>query len=435
MPAGSNNGVNACVNNRANYFIKCFLCDKRVDARHDCVKKEWSRVYGRLEAVFDYGERKRGFLREFERAKRKNDCGEKISTSDFSSVMPVEHAFDLREGGTPLARLRGYGREHACELFVKNEAFNPTGCFKDRETGISVNACLREGKKTVATASSGNAAASLSFYARRAGLRSLLFVPESTPRGKIALMEANGARIIRVKGSIEDAYRACASAREDLEREGARVCTSGIDFFKREGCKVVAFEIFLQLGRVPDWVITPCGDGSNLSGIFKGFQELKEMGLTCKIPRMVGVQIRGGSPLEIGLEKGMFHEPVEIKSPPDSFGDSAQASFNYFFCLRAIEKSGGRIVTVRDEEIACCLAKFARDEKRLLRACIPEPTTAEVLPAFDKLAASGAVKEAECAVLFFSGDGRKTQEELCALLAKFGYFHEAGLLKPYLNGH
>ncbi|MBI5159571.1 pyridoxal-phosphate dependent enzyme [Candidatus Micrarchaeota archaeon] len=240
--------------------------------------------------------------------------------------MPIEYRLNLHEGGTPLVRLHEYRQEYECSLFVKNECENPSGCFKDRGASVSINACLEEEKTKAATASSGNAAASLSLYAKKAGMQSVLFVPKSTPEGKTRVMRENGARIVFVDGAIEDAYRECAQEKEQLESEGARVCTAGIDFLNKEVYKTIAYEIAVALGKTPDWVIVPCGDGSNLSGIAKGFKELKAMGLAEKTPRMAGVQIKGGDPLKKGLERERFAEPIEIENPTDSLGDSAQAS-------------------------------------------------------------------------------------------------------------
>ena len=179
--------------------------------------------------------------------------------------------------------------------------------------------------------------------------------------------------------------------------------------------------MYAQMNIVPDWIIAACGNGSSLRAIYKGFKEMKDAGIISKLPKMVGVQIKGGDPIPQGALLKQFNEPVEIVSPPESLGDSASASFDYFAAVRAITESKGCGIGVTDKEIAICLSEFIHNESKLLNKCIPEVVTAQILPALEKLLKKKIIKKNQNVVLFFSSHAINDRDHLKELLLKYGY--------------
>ena len=340
----------------------------------------------------------------------------------FSEMLPAKKRVDLGEGGTPLYHLKKYLHEFKINLFIKNDGVNPSGVYKDRESSIAINRCLEKGIKKVTLSSTGNAAQSISLYANKANIQTLLFISGKTSKEKIRKMLNNGAKLIILKdGSMEDAFKANRDLANFLESEGIWDCNPGVDWLRREGSKTIAYEMYAQMNIVPDWIIAACGNGSSLRAIYKGFKEMKDAGIINKLPKMVGVQIKGGDPIPQGALLRQFNEPVEITSPPESLGDSASASFDYFAAVRAITESKGCGIGVTDKEIAKCLSEFIHKENELLNKCIPEVVTAQILPALEQLLKKNVIKKNQNVVLFFSSHAINDRDHLKELLLKYRY--------------
>lgn len=403
---------------------RCLLCNKICDPSiHLCVKKnKWINNYGRFEAVFDQKIINKALIDGIEEARLALNNNEKISIWNFSEMLPAKKRIDLGEGGTPLYKLENYLQKYNVNIFIKNEGTNPSGVYKDRESSIAINRCLEKGIKKVALASTGNAAQSISLYANKANIQTLLFISGKTPKEKITKMLNNGAKLIILKeGSMEDAFKANRDLAIFLESEGIWDCNPGVDWLRREGSKTIAYEMYVQMNIVPDWIIAACGNGSSLRAIYKGFKEMKDAGIINKLPKMVGVQIEGGDPIPRGALLKQFKEPVEIISPPESLGDSASASFDYFAAVRAISESNGCGIGVTDKEIAKCLSEFIYSESELLNVCIPEVVTAQILPALEQLLKKKIMKKNQNVVLFFSSHAINDRDNLKELLLKYGY--------------
>lgn len=403
---------------------RCLLCNRICNpSTHICVNKnKWIHYYGRFEAVFDLKKIGEILIDRIEKAKLAFKNNEKINIWNFSEMLPVKKRIDLGEGGTPLYHLKKYLQEYKINLYIKNDGINPSGVYKDRESSIAINRCLERGIKKVTLASTGNAAQSISIYASKANIQTLLFISGKTSKEKIRKMLNNGAKLIILKnGSMEDAFKANRNLSKFLESKGIWDCNPGVDWLRREGSKTIAYEMYAQMDIVPDWIIAACGNGSSLRAIYKGFKEMKDAGIINKLPKMVGVQIEGGDPIPQGALLKQFNKPVEIISPPESLGDSASASFDYFAAVRAITESKGCGIGVTDKEIAKCLSEFIYKENELLNECIPEVVTAQILPALEKLLKEKIIKKNQNVVLFFSSHAINDRDHLKELLLKYGY--------------
>ena len=162
-------------------------------------------------------------------------------------------------------------------FFVKFEGLNPTGSFKDRGMTVGVSKAIEQGYKTTMCASTGNTSASLAAYSSRAGIKCIVLVPKGKiAMGKIAQAIAYGAEIYQVEGNFDDSLRV---AREICEKDSKILLLNSLNPFRIEGQKTVAFEIAEQLGRVPDYVVLPVGNGGNISAAWKGFNEISEFGI------------------------------------------------------------------------------------------------------------------------------------------------------------
>ncbi len=315
----------------------------------------------------------------------------------------------LGEGGTALVRvnvLESAGSEAV--TFVKNEGQNPTGSFKDRGMTVGVSRARSLGRRRVICASTGNTAASLAAYAARAGLECIVLVPAGgVAQGKLAQARFQGAKVVPLRGSFDDAMRVVVPAAKAVD---AYVLNS-INPYRIEGQKTAAFEIFEQLGgRVPDVVVCPVGNGGNLAAYGKGFQELMALGATDRCPRLIGVQADGAAPIaDAILQDRQSIVPVVDPTTAASairIGNPA----NWSKTLRAIRESGGTAVKVPDSAILEAQRLLATRE-----GIFVEPASAASIAGAIALANRGTFDGSKTIVCIATGHGLKDPE---AVLSK-----------------
>lgn len=241
----------------------------------------------------------------------------------------------LLEGNTPLVPMPRLGRELGCELFVKFEGLNPTGSFKDRGMTAAISESLGRGAKTVICASTGNTAASAAAYAARAGLRSIVLIPEGkVAAGKLAGAIAYGAEVIQIQGSFDDALALVV----EITQKTPIALVNSINPYRIEGQKTSAFEICDALDAAPDWLCLPVGNAGNITSYWAGFKQYGK-----GLPRILGVQAKGAAPLVLGhpIEKPeTVATAIRIGKP--ARGEQA---------LEAAHESNGGIIAVSDAQI------------------------------------------------------------------------------------
>jgi threonine synthase len=247
----------------------------------------------------------------------------------------------LMEGNTPLIPAQRLAEQlgGGFELFIKFEGLNPTGSFKDRGMTAAVSEAYGRDAKAVICASTGNTAASAAAYAARAGMRSVVLIPQGkVAAGKLAGALAYGAQVIQVEGSFDDAL----SMVVQITQKQPICLVNSLNPYRIEGQKSAAFEICDVLGSAPDWLCLPVGNAGNITAYWAGFKqyhELKSSGL----PQVLGVQAEGAAPLVLG-------HPVdkpETVATAIRIGRPARGEQ----ALQAAEESGGRIIAVSDDEI------------------------------------------------------------------------------------
>lgn len=262
-------------------------------------------------------------------------------THDLTKVISFE------EGGTPFLLSKRIGKNIGAEVYFKYEGSNPTGSFKDRGSSIEITKAVELGVKAVCCASTGNMGASLSSYSAKAGVDCKVFVPECIPSIKISQILSYGAGVIKVKGTYADCIKLTEEANQ---RYG--VYLVGDYPYRCEGQKSVGFEIVDQFyWNVPDYVICPLGNGTLARAVWKSFLELKEVGLINKLPKIVGIQSDGCSPI-VDAFKNNYKKPIPIEKA-ETIADAiaCEDPVNGTEALQAIIESGGFAETVSDDEI------------------------------------------------------------------------------------
>ena len=326
----------------------------------------------------------------------------------YAELLPVPRGAPrppLQAGWTPvveaphLASVVGVRR-----LFLKDEGRNPTSSFKDRASSIGVAKALEFGYAAIACASTGNAASSLAGMAASVGLPAYIFVPERAPEPKVAQLLVFGATVFRVRGTYEQAFELCRTACERFHWYNRN---SGTNPFLVEGKKTAGLEIAEQFragplagAGPPDWVAVSVGDGCTIGGIAKGLHEFKRLGLATAMPRMLGVQAEGASPIVRAFE----NRADVIPSGSDTIADSIAVGTprNWRRALAWVRASQGAMIAVPDVEILDAMRATAR-----LGGVFGEPAGVACVAGLRGAVARGIVRRDASALAVITGNGLK----------------------------
>src|SRR5271155_2672161 len=311
----------------------------------------------------------------------------------------------LPAGCTPLIRAdRLAERLGLREVWVKNDAANPTHSFKDRVVSVAVTRARELGFETIACASTGNLANSVAAHGAALGMDSYVFIPANLEEQKILATGIYGTKLVGVDGSYDDVNRLCTEL--CAERDWAFVNINLRPYYA-EGSKTLAFEIAEQLGwELPDRCIVPVASGSLFTKIAAGFQEWTELGLienpARPLPRMNGAQAEGCSPVARAFADG--HDvcrPVKPDTIAKSLAIGNPADGPY--ALDLARRTGGSVDAVSDEEIRAGIALLARTT-----GIFTETAGGVTTAVLSKLAARGDIDPDERVVLVITGEGLKT---------------------------
>lgn len=260
-------------------------------------------------------------------------------------------------GWTPLVAAPKLARRLGLRsLLLKDDGRNPSASFKDRASAVAIQRAREAGRTLVTGASTGNAASATAVLSAAIGMSARIFVPQTAPRAKIAQLLTFGAEVLAVQGTYDQAFDLCLEA---TRRFGWYNRNTGFNPYTREGKKTVSFEIAEQLGwRVPDLVVVPVGDGNILSGVWKGFCELLELGWIERKPRLLAVQAERSNAIVQALAGDGVARPVDGSTVADSISVSLPRDGEA--AVQAILESGGFGVTVTDEAILAAIGEVAR---------------------------------------------------------------------------
>jgi threonine synthase len=309
----------------------------------------------------------------------------------------------LPTGCTPLVRAdRLAERLGLNEVWIKNDAANPTHSFKDRVVAVALARARELGFEVLACASTGNLANAVAAHAAAAGIESYAFIPADLEEQKILATGVYGTKVVAVDGNYDDVNRLCTQL--SAEREGWAFVNINVRPYYAEGSKTLAYETAEQLGwRLPDRIVCPVASGSLFTKIGRGFQEWLDLGLIeGELPAFCGAQAQGCAPVANAFAEG--HEicrPVKPDTIAKSLAIGNPADGPY--ALELARKTGGSIDSVTDEEI--------RDGIRLLAettGIFTETAGGVTVATLAKLAQRGDIDRDESVVAYITGEGLKT---------------------------
>ena len=320
----------------------------------------------------------------------------------WRELLPVrrtESIVSLGEIETPLIPVPRSGGD--ANVLVKDEGRLPTGSFKARGLVMAVAMAKELGVTKIAMPTNGNAGAALAAYASRAGIETVVFCPDDTPEINVREIAAQGARVYRVNGLIDE----CGAIVGKGAAEGLWFDFSTLkEPYRIEGKKTMGLELAAQLGwRLPKAIFYPTGGGTGLIGMWKAFAELEELGwIGPERPRMFAVQASGCAPIVKAWEAGEEHAERWEDAHTVAAGIRVPKAVGDFLILRAVRESGGRAVAVGDPAILQAVADCAEMDGLLL--C---PEGGATLAAYRSALAAGWVEAEDEVVLFNCATGLK----------------------------
>jgi threonine synthase len=375
--------------------LKCKECGESypLDARFVC-----EQCFGPLEVSYDFSD-----LDPAE-ARRKIQAGSR-GIWRYSDFLPFEGrpGDPLEPGLTPLIRAdRLADRLGLGEVWIKNDAANPTHSFKDRVVAVAVAKAQELGFETVACASTGNLANAVAAHAAAAGLDSYVFVPFNLEEQKLLATGIYGTNLVGIRGTYDDVNRLCTELSQT--RPWAFVNVNLRPYYS-EGSKTLAFETMEQLGwKLPDRVVAPIASGSMFTKVAKGMHDWIELGMVeGGMPTFCGAQALGCSPVATAFAEGSDvckpERQPETIAKSLAIGDPADGPY----ALELARNSGGVIESVSDQEI--------RDGIRLLAettGVFTETAGGVTMGVLSKLAEAGEIGSDERVVAYITGEGLKT---------------------------
>jgi threonine synthase len=386
--------------------LRCVCCDATYSTRvpYTCPA---CGIEGILDVVYDYP----AIVRRLTRRSLAARPG--LNHWRYRELLPIREDAALPAvpvGWTPIVDARSLAKHVGVRtLYLKDDGRNPSGSLKDRASSVGVVKAREKRRGIIACASTGNAASSCAGMAASMGLRSVIFVPERAPEPKVTQLLIFGATVLRVRGSYEDAFRLCQRACEQM---GWYNRNCAINPYLVEGKKTAGLEVCEQLGwDVPEWVAVSVGDGCTLAGVWKGFREMKALGLIGRAPRMLGVQAEGAAPITAAYRTGRDVEPME----PESIADSIAVGVprNWRKALAAIRESDGAMINVTDDEILDAVRYTGR-----LAGVFAEPAAAASVAGLRRAVEEGAIGRRATTLAMITGNGLKDTQSARAAVGE-----------------
>ena len=324
--------------------------------------------------------------------------GRKSDIWRYREALPIDNDIEIisfGEGYTPLLPIPFNGRE----ILFKQDHLFPTGSYKDRGAAVMINKLKQLGIKHVVEDSSGNAGASIAAYCARAGIACDIFVPDSTPAGKLKQIAAYGAKIHEIPGGRKAAAK--AALENASEYYYASHCWNP---FFIQGTKTFAYEICEQLGwKAPDTVIVPVGNGTILLGAYMGFKDLLYDGIIERLPRLIAIQAASCAPLYEAFANSSEIAPDYKGRPTIAEGIAIASPIRGAQIIEAVKNTDGNFIAVGDDDILAAL-KLIHAQGYYI-----EPTSAATVAGVMKYITSGYSNE--LIVSTFTGHGLKKSDD------------------------
>jgi threonine synthase len=331
------------------FFYECIDCGKIHESSQitylctDCEKQndENNPPKGVLKTIYDYKELN---------SRYKKDTFDQLVKSGFLDLLPLKTLDSLpflKVGNTPLYKVSSIDNSNfGFELYLKDDSQNPTFSFKDRASAV-VSAFAKENNiDTIVAASTGNAGSSLAGMCAAQKQKAIIFVPAAAPKAKLTQIMMYGAQIVPIDGTYDNAFDMSIEA---TKKYGWYNRNTAFNPLTIEGKKTVSFELFSQLKQnLPDRIFVPVGDGVIISGVYKGFEDLLNLGIIDRIPVIVAVQAIGSSNIIENMDRDKF-----ISTPSKTIADSISVDIprNFRMAKKYIKENFGETILVSDEEI------------------------------------------------------------------------------------
>jgi threonine synthase len=302
---------------------------------------------------------------------------------------------------TPLVRLRALERSLGlAEVWLKDEAQNPTGSFKARGMAAAVTRAVAAGARRFTTPTAGNAGVALAAYGARAGVPVRVYAPRTTPARLLEQVGVHGAELMVQDGHIGDCGKA---SRAWAAESGAFDVSTLREPYRIEGKKTLGLEIAEQMGwALPDAIVYPTGGGTGLIGMWKAFDELRAAGWVAPDarPRLVSVQAEGCAPVVRAFQSGAaatdpWPDPVTVAS-----GLRVPGPLGGALMLRALRETGGGAVAVTDTALTRAAAAVARREGLDM-----SPEGGAAIAALEIMVKTGTIQRDARVVVFNTGAG------------------------------
>jgi threonine synthase len=357
---------------------------------------------------------------------------ERIAARPFSlwrywDLLPLhneENILTMGEGGTPLLHATNLGMMLGRPyIYIKDERQGPTGSFKDRQAALAISVMKEQGITEAVVASTGNVAISYSAYSALAGIKLWAFLTSSVPADKLREVALYGSEVIKVTGTYDQTKQVAA---DFAERKGLSLDRGLKSFAAKESMKTVAFEIAEQLGwrldgdgsrhgtdsiyppldgcrvplfRAPDWYVQAVSGGLGPIGVWKGFLELKEMGLIDRMPKLACIQASGCAPMVNSYAKGLeVAEPVRNPQTLITTVATGYPGQAYTFLRKVILEHGGAFAAVTDDEAFRAMHVMAK-----MDGISMEPASGLAFAGLFKMVSAGTVKPQDVVVVNCSG--------------------------------
>lgn len=373
-----------------NYSLHCISCGKHykpLKDRYTC--DDCGDLLGTLEVIYDYD--KLNIQKNFKKHG---------SLFQFKELLPVKSYTKVDDyiGGTPLYKFDDIvGLD---SLMIKFDGISFSSSYKDRASIIAVNKAIELGYETIYCASTGNAASSLALISAHTNLKTVIFVPSSIPKAKLTQLVVAGAEVLLIDASYDEVFDVSLK----IGRKNGWYCrNSAINPYLLEGKKTGAYEILVQNDyEAPDYCFVGVGDGTVISGICKGFKEFYQLGLTDKIPKVIGVQSETAMTLMNVFNKGEPYLPVEEEVHTVADSISVGNPRDVIKACKYIKSTGGHIISVSDEEIIDAVKDLAK-----MTGVFSEPAGATSFAGVRKLRANDTLKKSDSVCAFVTGNGLK----------------------------
>ncbi len=315
----------------------------------------------------------------------------------YHELLPVDDdqaIVSMGEGWTPLVHSASLGHELGNEnIFIKDERMSPTGSFKDRQGSLTVSYLMQSGIRECVLASTGNKAAAYAAFCARAGIRLWIFLTSTVPAEKLRELALYGAEVVKITGTYDQAKNVAQdfAARRNIYYDAGSELIPG-----REGFKTIAFEIAEQLARlspqgdsrwcVPDWYVQAVSGGIGPLGVWKGFQELKQMGLIDRLPKLAIIQSDGCAPMAAAWRFRLEQADPVVPHTRISVLSTGSPGRSYNFLRAACLQTGGTMISASDGEAFRAMRRMARTEGYSM-----EPAAAVAFAGLERLIADEVI--------------------------------------------